>query len=572
MSLAQTKEQLIALLAREENQVIALSGPWGSGKTYLWNQVKGQAVDETVRHALYVSLFGLSSIDDVKRKLVEAAVPGSRKANPAVIDGLKQLFEVGFKVAADKYPALATLSSVNLLLVAPGVLAGKVVVVDDIERKHANLGVDELMGFIDEYATQYSTRFILVLNDDELSTDGNQRQLWKTFREKVLDQEIKITTSAKEAFDIAHGLVGTAYPEAMSKACITCGLTNIRIVCKILRLGNQVLGQGALVPSVQARVIPSIVLFAAIHYGALKDGPDFAFALKSGDPDWSRWSGASRADPTPDDLRQSRWFELMSELGIRRCDEFEQQLVAFLESGLLDGGQVEKTIARYNEEHEALEAREAIYRFLKSAVWGVASDQELLEQTPDLIRATKHIDAHLATALCNELSRLEGGAVAGDQVIDAWLTTYKAAGCPRYDYDDVLRRPLHPRLSEAFAAAEVAEHQRTSVLEAVLYISLQTGYTSLHEVALRRATASDFEAALRGIRSDDERRRVLLTLRDMHLHEVRHFGDAPQRFLDACRTIVHDETSPGLAKVIKRLFEGTALAGELEPQTDGSID
>ena len=64
MSLKETKEHLLELLGDADNKVIALSGKWGTGKTHLWGEVMNESKDETVNGALYVSLFGLSSIDN----------------------------------------------------------------------------------------------------------------------------------------------------------------------------------------------------------------------------------------------------------------------------------------------------------------------------------------------------------------------------------------------------------------------------------------------------------------------------------------------------------------------------
>ena len=65
MSLKETKEHLLELLDDAGNKVIALSGKWGTGKTHMWHEVMEESQDEKVKGALYVSLFGLSGIDQV---------------------------------------------------------------------------------------------------------------------------------------------------------------------------------------------------------------------------------------------------------------------------------------------------------------------------------------------------------------------------------------------------------------------------------------------------------------------------------------------------------------------------
>ncbi|MFX9089485.1 hypothetical protein ABTN55_20395, partial [Acinetobacter baumannii] len=72
-----------------------------------------------------------------------------------------------------------------------------------------------------------------MLNDDQLSSSADQKRLWTTFREKVIDQEIKLSISTQDAFSIAIGLSPSKYSEALKQASSTCGLNNIRIVVRV---------------------------------------------------------------------------------------------------------------------------------------------------------------------------------------------------------------------------------------------------------------------------------------------------------------------------------------------------
>ncbi|ULR88033.1 P-loop NTPase fold protein [Comamonas sp. B21-038] len=260
MSLAKTKERLNYLLKCDDNKVIALSGKWGTGKTYLWKEIQSESRKDEVKKALYVSLFGLSSVDQIKRKLIESAIPNI-ESHGGVLDLLKSLYKAGVNVASEHYKSMAALKDLNVVLMAPVVCRDKFIVIDDIERKHSNLGIDEVLGFIDDYSQQFGARFILLLNDDQLSTDGDQTELWSTFREKVIDEEVRLSTSPAEAFSIAIKLTPTKYAEALKSAISICELTNIRIVSKIVKIANLILNNRDLTSAVQARVVPSIVLF-----------------------------------------------------------------------------------------------------------------------------------------------------------------------------------------------------------------------------------------------------------------------------------------------------------------------
>src|SRR5688572_29422091 len=79
MSLSATQQQFTALLADQDCSTIALSGRWGTGKSFLWKQVQANATDERVQGALYASLFGLASIEDLKLRLLQSALLATDK-------------------------------------------------------------------------------------------------------------------------------------------------------------------------------------------------------------------------------------------------------------------------------------------------------------------------------------------------------------------------------------------------------------------------------------------------------------------------------------------------------------
>lgn len=566
MSLKKTKEQLIQLLGQADNCVIALSGKWGTGKTYLWNEIKAESRDDKVKNALYVSLFGLSSIDQVKRKLIEAAIPGA-ESHGGLFDGLKSLFKAGVKAASEHYKALAALNDLNMLLMAPVVLRNKLIVIDDIERKHEDLGIDEVLGFIDEYSRQHVSRFLLVLNDDQLSNKDDQKHLWATFREKVIDQEIKLSTSADEAFSIAIGLRSSKYAEAIKKASIICSLTNIRVVVKVIKVANQILADRDVEEAIQARVVPSIVLFSAIHYRGIDDGPDFTFALNVGNPNRGGMTQDENEEPTPEEKREDGWRMLMQELGIHGCDEFEKQLVEFLESGLFEAARIEAVIDRYVAESEAMKAREAARNFLKREYWDHRVDEaQLVAEAAALPASARLLDPFVATELQSVLAKLPGGAAIGDAIINGWIVGYRESNPSAVNDENPFNNPLHPKIQAEFAAIRATAQANATVVDACMSVVENSGWGTLEEVAMRQATAADFEAAIREMDDLDKLRRFMRQMIKMRIQRATydaHFGTATERFMEACRAIANDAASPRLASLVQRLFGGTPLASEL---------
>ena len=574
MSLQKTKERLVRLLGQDDNSVIALSGKWGTGKTHLWNEAKDASDDKKVQTALYVSLFGLPSVDQVKRKLIESAIPGV-ESHGGVFDGIKSLFNAGVTAASQHYKAMAALKNLNVLLMAPVVLRDRLIAIDDIERKHAKLGIDEVLGFIDDYSKQFRVKFVLVLNDDQFSTDGDQAKLWATFREKVIDEEIRLSTSPEEAFSIAIRLTPSKYAQTLERATAVCGLTNIRIVGKVVKAANQILAGRDLHQAIQSRVVPSIVLFSAIHYRGIPDGPDFQFALNVANPDWTHFGLDKNAEPTEQQRREDRWRLFMQELGVHSCDEFEKVLVEFLESGLFDAEQVQAIIDRLIAETHALQVRQEARDFLNRAFWDHrASDADLLVEAGHLSASAGLLDAYVVTQLFDTLSELSDGQALGQAIVDAWIVAFGEGDHHHVKDDNPFNNPIHPDIQAAFDAAKASVQANATVIYACMDIIDNSGWGTLQEVAMKRATASDFEAAIRGM-DIDKLRRFMRRMIEMRLQRTTydsHFGTATQHFIDACRAISNDPNSPRLADLIKNLISRTALAAELSSPAAGQAE
>ncbi len=274
MSMETTKVQLEKLLADSDNKVIALSGRWGTGKTHMWGELCKAAQDDLVRKSLSVSLFGAASVADMKLRLVQKAVPYLSE------DGLhKDVLTTGWrlaqKAASFVHPALPLAAQLAEFAV-PTLLHKKFIVIDDIERKREALSTDEVLGFIDDFVQNYGCRFLLILNSDKLTDAAS----WERYREKVIDEELRLETTPAEAFDIAARTCPPTLREVIKVAAGTCQLSNIRIIRKVIKTVSKILDEHSQLPAgVIARLVPSTVLLCATHFKGIEGGPSAEFIL-----------------------------------------------------------------------------------------------------------------------------------------------------------------------------------------------------------------------------------------------------------------------------------------------------
>lgn len=563
MTLKTTKDHLIQLLADPDNKVIALSGKWGTGKSHLWREVKATSNDTAVKGALYVSLFGLRDMNQIKLKVVQSALPKA-ETHSVAWDKVRVGVEGAKKVLTSLHKGFSALDELALLAV-PSLLKDKVIVLDDIERKHDKLSVDEVLGFIDEFTQQYGARFILILNNDQLDDRG----VWDTLREKVVDQEIRLCTSTSEGFAIAIGLTPSTYEDCIRDATERCGLTNIRIIRKVIKAVNRILGtRTGLSDALLSRVVPSTVLLAAIHYKGIEDGPGFDFVLSQGTPkDWSVLSDKDKQEDEESN-RKSKWKLLLNDLGIHGCDDYELLVIEFLKSGLFDPSALAMIIDRYSAEDDAMTARNDANKFFDRLIWDHRlTEADLLAEAKTLTPRVHLIDVYNFTSLHEAVEDLAGGKDVAKDMLVNWIAAFKAKRFGDFDDENTFGRKVHPAIQTEFDAIKNNAQAKLTVFDACEFIVKNRGWNARQELAMKAATVADFEATIKTIDIKGlrlfMRRMMEMTMQPGGYRQ--HFGHATDRFTDACKNIAQDPNSGRLGKLIKKVFADSKLSHLVEP-------
>lgn len=569
MSLAQCKQNFISLLEDPENRVIALSGKWGSGKSHLWKEVQTASPDEKVKGAVYVSLFGLGSIAELKLRIAQGVFP-KLQAGGTMVETLKTGYAGVKKILKGVHSGFSALDELALIA-APMMIKGRFIVIDDVERKHDKLSIDEILGFIDECVESLDCRVLLILNSDQLG----DKDLWELFREKVIDQELRLDTSPSEAFDIALTLTPTIWAQQIKPAVEACKITNIRIVRKITRVVNRLLGsRNALPEQLLLRVVPSMALLSAIHYKSLEGGPDIDFVLSF---------ESTLAFMTTNELKKrgqqaseeaktrERWQLLMDELGIRGTDEFEALVVDYLKSGMIDGEAVGKVIDRYAAEERALAARARAYEFFEHCRWHPnMSEAQLLVELQALVPESSQLDMFMVTALHDEAVNLPGGASVADDLVDSWLSAFRRRQSdhnnPDLDPEDTFfKRPLHPAISAEVRSKQAEHRSKVTILDVCKKVRNDRSWGTHEETFMKAVTPHDYEAAIRNVVGSELK---LLLLQSMEFYRngemyERHFGGAMRSFLDACKNICQREADGRLSRLIRSLFTDAGRESDL---------
>lgn len=182
---------LIAYITQQETDfAVLVDGPWGSGKThFLKNEIgpliskiqcsikeeKGE-VKKVPYELVYVSLFGLSSLDELQRRLFTELNPVLKNK---VIKGGMMLINKGlqfFNMGAGEDDSL------ELMNILGGIKRNKILVFDDMERLSDDL-LNEVMGFINTYTEHQGLKVIIIAHEDIIS---NKVQDYALVKEKLI--------------------------------------------------------------------------------------------------------------------------------------------------------------------------------------------------------------------------------------------------------------------------------------------------------------------------------------------------------------------------------------------------
>jgi hypothetical protein len=176
---------------------VLIHGEWGCGKTYFIQDLVNQP-DFTKRKKIYLSLFGVGSLQDFERQLFYAASSKATKIMHQGVGFASSLFSgaisVGsggmFSGSADIGKAVE--STLGQVTKAADVINNALVIIDDLER--CGFDRSELLGVLNRYIEHGNSRVILVANIDRIND-----KKFKEFREKVVGQSFEIPPDPKAA-------------------------------------------------------------------------------------------------------------------------------------------------------------------------------------------------------------------------------------------------------------------------------------------------------------------------------------------------------------------------------------
>ena len=186
------------------DHAIMINGEWGSGKTYFWNnkvknKIESTEIDGKRYKTIYMSLYGISNLDDISKKIFIEMNPNLNKSIKKILDmrnvsSIPEYVKTGIDMA-NSFGFMQTNDKVDYAKFFD--IDDKVLCFDDLER--ANVDVIDVLGYINNFVEHDHMKTIIICNEKELSKKLKSTNVeMKTFiATYILSHEGKIKAENK---------------------------------------------------------------------------------------------------------------------------------------------------------------------------------------------------------------------------------------------------------------------------------------------------------------------------------------------------------------------------------------
>ena len=184
-------------LTRETNNALLITGEWGVGKTYFFNNILSKEIEkvstkenESVKYKpIRLSLSGVTSIDDIERRIVAELYPSLNKGTKIGKGIFKFLLSVPkIKEYIPEIPNSDVIDSETDNLI---------ICFDDLERRSKTFPIDSLIGYINNLTENNNLKTIIIANIDKIKN----KKSFNKIKEKLIGREIEYKINIEEVFD-----------------------------------------------------------------------------------------------------------------------------------------------------------------------------------------------------------------------------------------------------------------------------------------------------------------------------------------------------------------------------------
>ncbi|TSA27352.1 hypothetical protein D4R71_02275 [bacterium] len=323
----------------EHNDLIVLSGDWGVGKTYFWNNIITSHIekDKTVKYS-YVSLFGINSIETLKNVIIANQV--LLKDN--IGNKIKKAFTF-IRTNALKSPVIRNYTGNLIDEIIFSSLNKIIICFDDIERIGKELSIKDFIGIVTQLKESKDCKIIIILNEE--SMEKEEFDEFKKHIEKVIDIRLKFDRTYKEALKCIIP-ENNRHFDLILENCVKLQLKNLRIFQRIKRYIEYLkLESLDIDDNLVKDIIHSLVLFSYCYFNKeTKVDPPTFYYLKNYILEYQLLHDELGKE------QYEKWYQFLSNYGYTYTSDIDLSLIDYIEKGYLNKDNFNQILKQKNNE------------------------------------------------------------------------------------------------------------------------------------------------------------------------------------------------------------------------------
>jgi dephospho-CoA kinase len=505
MAVDQIKPVVGNFVARGSNQVLVLKGNWGIGKTHFWSRlidkhVSKEKVEIGKPKYSYVSLFGVDSLEDVKRSIFTSVVDTSTLRKGRTAGALRNLQgrarELAEKVSDIPKVAEWGGSAVVEKILFDGV-ENTLVCIDDLERRGGGMEIRDLLGLASMLKEERNCQVVLILNDDALRDDA--RKEFSQYGEKLIDLEVEFERTPEEAFSCVFD-EDDEFSNSLFEGVRQLEIRNVRIIQRLKRLSQKLKPYlDECEPQTRKTALKTLVLLVWCYYGEEEQSPSMEHLQDHGRV-YSQLTGEELTDD-----EGGEWAELLRDYGYAAFEDLDRVLLNLIEKGYLTQEELQQQIDKIDEQARSQEARNKLRE-----AWSLyrnsfeSNEEEFVSELTQAVHNTLDYISIVNLDNAVEMLRTLRRDEAAEDLIEAYVSRHRDEPA-KLDLDEIAwsRDVEDQQLREKLNAAVEEVKEEKSLTEVLKRVSSGSSWGGSDKAFVAQASSDEYYKSLKHLQGEE---------------------------------------------------------------------
>ena len=193
-------------LTRETNNALLITGEWGVGKTYFFNNILSKEIQKTstkenenIKYTpIRISLFGVTSINDIEKRIILEIYPLLKNKGLKIGKGLLNVILSSpiIKELTQQIPEnILNLPEDYKSDIINSKTSSLIICFDDLERKSHTFPISGLIGYINNLTENNNLKVIIIGNTNNIEEN------FVEIKEKLIGREIEYSIKIEEVYN-----------------------------------------------------------------------------------------------------------------------------------------------------------------------------------------------------------------------------------------------------------------------------------------------------------------------------------------------------------------------------------